>query len=71
MSDILYMNDAQLKFFKSSRFIGLLYRDKRTMDVIKNYFGIGEHAVEIGEGIDLDLLKDVYTPFLMEYNRRS
>ena len=71
MSDILYMNDAQLKFFESSRFIGLLYRDKRTMDVIKNYFGMGEHAVEIGEGIDLDLLKDGYTPFLMEYNRRS
>ena len=71
MSDILYMNDAQLKFFKSSRFIGLLYRDKRTMDVIKNYFGMGEHAVEIGEGIDLDLLKDVYTHFLMEYIRRS
>ena len=51
--------------------MGLLYEDKRTMDVLKNYFGMGEHAVEIGEGIDLDLLKDVYTPFLMEYNRRS
>ena len=71
MSDLLYMNDSQLKYFKSSRFMGLLYEYKRTMDVIQNYFGKGEHVVEIGEGIDLDLLKDVYTPFLMEYNRRS
>ena len=50
--------------FKDSRYASQMYKAKMTMQVLKT---TQNHViVEVGEGIDLDFLTDVYDPFMQE-----
>jgi len=50
--------------FKDSRYASQMYKAKMTMQVLKT---TQNHViVEVGEGIDLDFLIDVYDPFMQE-----
>ena len=50
--------------FKDSRYASQMYKAKMTMQVLKT---TKNHViVEVGEGIDLDFLTDVYDPFMQE-----
>ena len=50
--------------FKDSKYTSQMYKAKMTMQVLKT---TQNHViVEVGEGIDLDFLTDVYDPFMQE-----
>ena len=50
--------------FKDSRYASQMYKAKMTMQILKT---TQNHViVEVGEGIDLDFLTDVYDPFMQE-----
>ena len=50
--------------FKDSRYMSQMYKAKMTIQVLKT---TKNHViVEIGTGIDLDFLADVYDPFMKE-----
>ncbi len=50
--------------FKDSKYTSQMYKAKMTMQVLKT---TKNHViVEVGEGIDLDFLTDVYDPFMQE-----
>ena len=50
--------------FKDSKYASQMYKAKMTMQVLKT---TKNHViVEVGEGIDLDFLTDVYDPFMQE-----
>ena len=50
--------------FKDSKYMSQMYKAKMTIQVLKTYKS--NVIVEVGEGIDLDFLTDVYDPFMKE-----
>ena len=52
------------KRFKDSKYTSKMYKAKMIMQVLKT---TKSHViVEVGEGIDLDFLTDIYDPFMQE-----
>ena len=50
--------------FNDSKYVSQMYKAKMTVQVLKT---TQNHViVEVGEGIDLDFLTDVYDPFMEE-----
>jgi len=50
--------------FRDSKYASKMYKAKMTVQVLKT---TKNHViVEVGEGIDLDFLTDVYDPFMKE-----
>ena len=61
-------SEDQYAQFRASSYMGILYENKCSMTgLFLDYYGKDEHAVEFSEGIDIDVQKDVYIPFLKEY----
>ncbi len=66
------MSEDQYAKFNSSSYMGILYENKCAITgLFLGYYGKDEHAVEISEGIDIDVQKDVYIPFLKEYYNQT
>jgi hypothetical protein len=68
MSTLLPMTNEQYDKFKTSSYMGLLYQSKCAI------FGVhGDEAkvLEVGEGIDIDVLHDVYFPFIESYEENA
>lgn len=61
-------SEDQYAQFRASSYMGILYENKCSMTgLFLDYYGKDEHAVEFSEGIDIDVQKDIYIPFLKEY----
>lgn len=66
------MSEDQYAKFNASSYMGILYENKCAITgLLLGYYGKDEHAVEISEGIDIDVRKDVYIPFLKEYHNQT
>ena len=64
MTNIYGFDLEHWKLFKTSKYMSQLYKATMTMEVLNT---TNKHViVEIGEGIDLDFLTDVYDPFMQE-----
>tara|TARA_R110002020_G_scaffold348301_1_gene561921 strand:- start:10418 stop:10666 length:249 start_codon:yes stop_codon:yes gene_type:complete len=71
MSDNTFVfTKEEYNAFLSSKYYGMLYKDKCTLTVSPETRREEYVNVEVGQGIDLDFLSDVYTPFLVEYHRK-
>ena len=64
MTNIYGFDLEHWKLFKTSKYMSQMYKAKMTMEVLKTTNK--QVIVEIGEGIDLDFLTDVYDPFMQE-----
>ena len=64
MTNIYGFDLEHWKLFKTSKYMSQMYKAKMTMEVLKTTNK--QVIVEIGEGIDLDFLTDVYAPFMQE-----
>ena len=64
MTNIYGFDLEHWKLFKTSKYMSQMYKAKMTMEVLKTTNK--QVIVEIGEGIDLDFLTDVYEPFMQE-----
>ena len=64
MTNIYGFDLEHWKLFKTSKYMSQMYKAKMTMEVLKTTNK--QVIVEIGEGIDLDVLTDVYDPFMQE-----
>tara|TARA_A100000171_G_C2082002_1_gene120175 strand:- start:641 stop:838 length:198 start_codon:yes stop_codon:yes gene_type:complete len=58
------MTNGQYYKFKTSSYMGLLYQNKCA---ILGVHGDEAKVLEVGEGIDIDVLHDVYFPFIESY----
>lgn len=71
MTKFQFSEDMYAKFNASS-YTSILYENKCAVTgLFLDYYGIDEHAVEFSEGIDIDIQKDVYIPFLREYHEQT
>ena len=69
MTNIYGFDLEHWKLFKTSKYMSQMYKAKMTMEVLKT---TDKHViVEVGEGIDLDFLTDVYDPFMEEITYES
>ena len=64
MNTLLPMTNGQYYKFKTSSYMGLLYQNKCA---ILGVHGYEAKVLEVGEGIDIDVLHDVYFPFIESY----
>ena len=64
MNTLLPMTNGQYVKFKTSSYMGLLYQNKCA---IHGVHGEEAKVLEVGEGIDIDVLHDVYFPFIESY----
>tara|TARA_S200000501_G_scaffold351606_1_gene369634 strand:+ start:912 stop:1127 length:216 start_codon:yes stop_codon:yes gene_type:complete len=64
MNTLLPMTNGQYYKFKTSSYMGLLYQNKCA---ILGVHGDEAKVLEVGEGIDIDVLHDVYFPFIESY----
>ena len=64
MNTLLPMTNGQYYKFKTSSYMGLLYQNKCA---ILGVHGEEAKVLEVGEGIDIDVLHDVYFPFIESY----
>ena len=64
MTNIYGFDFEHWRIFKTSKYMSQMYKAKMTMEVLKTTDK--QVIVEIGEGIDLDFLTDVYDPFMQE-----
>ena len=64
MTNIYGFDSEHWRIFKTSKYMSQMYKAKMTMEVLKTTDK--QVIVEIGEGIDLDFLTDVYDPFMQE-----
>ena len=69
MTNIYGFDLEHWKLFKTSKYMSQMYKAKMTMEVLKTTDK--QVIVEIGEGIDLDFLTDVYDPFMEEITYES
>ena len=70
MSDSTFVfTKEEYNAFMSSKYYSMLYEDKCTLTVSPKTRREEYVDVEVGQGIDLDFLNDVYTPFLVEFHR--
>tara|TARA_B100001094_G_C18100727_1_gene755588 strand:+ start:1007 stop:1225 length:219 start_codon:yes stop_codon:yes gene_type:complete len=69
MNTLLPMTNEQYNKFRVSSYMGLLYQNKCAI------LGIHESentkVLEVGEGIDIDVLHDVYFPFVESYEENA
>ena len=64
MTNIYGFEPEHWRRFKASKYMSQMYKAKMTIQVLKTYKS--NVIVEVGEGIDLDFLTDVYDPFMKE-----
>ena len=69
MTNIYGFDFEHWRIFKTSKYMSQMYKAKMTMEVLKTTDK--QVIVEIGEGIDLDFLTDVYDPFMEEITYES
>ena len=69
MTNIYGFDFEHWRIFKTSKYMSQMYKAKMTMEVLKT--NDKQVIVEIGEGIDLDFLTDVYDPFMEEITYES
>ena len=69
MTNIYGFDSEHWRIFKTSKYMSQMYKAKMTMEVLKTTDK--QVIVEIGEGIDLDFLTDVYDPFMEEITYES
>ena len=69
MTNIYGFDFEHWRIFKTSKHMSQMYKAKMTMEVLKTTDK--QVIVEIGEGIDLDFLTDVYDPFMEEITYES
>mgnify|MGYP003135047075 FL=1 len=69
MDYYLPLTKEQYDIFKTSKYIRTLYENKCSVTVASNSDkGV---VLLLGEGIDIDVYRDVYFPFIEEYNLDS
>jgi hypothetical protein len=68
MNTLLPMTNEQYAKFKTSSYMGLLYQNKCA---ILGVHGDEAKVLEVGEGIDIDVLHDVYFPFIESYEENA
>jgi len=69
MTTIYGFDPEHWRRFKASEYMSQMYKAKMTIQVLKT---TKNHViVEIGPGIDLDFLADVYDPFMKEITYES
>ena len=61
---MVFITEEQYKKFQASKYMGLLYENKMTCNVEKDYYDKGVHYLELGQGTD-DSLKDEIFKFFM------
>lgn len=62
MSDICRFTKAQYERFKSSKYIGIMYRDKMSMEVVLQKGN--DILIKSDGGIDLKFYEDIFNPFI-------
>ena len=66
---MVFITEEQYKKFQASKYMGLLYENKMTCNVEKDYYDKGVHYLELGQGTD-DSLKDEIFDATKEYMSR-
>ncbi len=64
----IFMTEQEYSAFTTSKYMGLLYENKCAIVSCTKQFSGNNLLVEFSEAIDLDIEKDVYIPFIREYN---
>lgn len=62
---MMFVTEEQYAKFQASKYMGLLYENKMTCNVESDYYDVGVHYLEIGQGTD-DSLKDEIFQFFMD-----
>ena len=64
----LFMTEEEYSAFTTSKYMGRLYENKCAIISCTKQFSGNNLLIEFTEPIDLDIEKDVYIPFIREYN---
>ena len=64
----LFMTEQEYSAFTTSKYMSLLYENKCAIISCTKQFSGNNLLVEFSEPIDIDIEKDMYIPFIREYN---
>jgi len=64
----IFMTEEEYSALTTSRYMATLYENKCSILSCTKQFSGNNLIVEFSEPIDIDIEKDVYIPFIREYN---